>query len=100
VHLQAGPAFSRYCEASAKYTIGDAIGDPVADEILYALRQAGPDGMVRREISDLFSRNRSSDTITNALLFLFRYGKAQRRMKPNSSGRAYELWTATQHHTN
>ena len=62
-HLRAGLAFWRYCEASAKYIFGDALGDPIADEILRALRRLAPDGMTRSEISNLFGRNQSSERI-------------------------------------
>ena len=94
-HLRAGLAFWRYCEASAKYIIGDAIGDPVADEILYALRQVGPDGMTRAEIYRLFNSNKSSETIGSALNLLLRHGKVGRRMKPSvGKGRPTEIWVA------
>jgi hypothetical protein len=94
-HLRAGLAFWRYCEASARYIFGDAIGERTADEILLALRAAGPDGMTRRDIHDLFSHNKSSETIGNALNLLSRYSKVTRRMKPAPGrGRPTEIWIA------
>jgi hypothetical protein len=36
-----------YCEASALRIFGDSLGDPVADDILRALRQSGGNGMTR-----------------------------------------------------
>ena len=56
-HLKAALAVWRYCADSARYVFGDAVGDPVADELLEALR-ARPDGMTRTEIRDLFGRHR------------------------------------------
>jgi hypothetical protein len=39
-HLKAALAVWEYCEASAAHIFGDALGDPVADDILRALVQA------------------------------------------------------------
>ena len=50
VHLQAALALWRYCEASARYIFGDALGDPIADTIVQALRGTAG-GMTRTEIS-------------------------------------------------
>ena len=44
-HLRAALAVWEYCEASAARIFGNALGDPVADEILRALLQAGSAGM-------------------------------------------------------
>ena len=66
-HLKAALAIWEYCEASAAHIFGQALGDPVADEILRALQQAGADGMTRTAIRDLFGRNRSGDRIGAAL---------------------------------
>jgi hypothetical protein len=49
-HLEAALALWDYAEASARYMFGDATGDPVADQILEALRAAGREGMSRTEI--------------------------------------------------
>ena len=47
-HVTAALAVWRYCEASARFIFGDALGDPTADVILGALRSS--DGMSRDEI--------------------------------------------------
>ena len=44
-HLQAALEVWRYCFESAAYIFGDSLGDPMADEILRALRTAGSDGL-------------------------------------------------------
>jgi hypothetical protein len=93
-HLEAALAVWEYCEASAGYIFGDALGDPVADEILRALRQAGSAGMTRTAIRDLFSRNRSSDQIGVALGLLYNRGLA-RFEATSSGGRPSEKWYAT-----
>jgi hypothetical protein len=41
-----------YCEASARYVVGDLLGDPIVDTILRALRIAGPAGMSWTAIRD------------------------------------------------
>jgi hypothetical protein len=94
-HLRAALAFWRYCESSAKYIFGDALGDSLADEICQALRRAGPDGMTRTDISQLFWGNQSSGKIGAALLLLLKHNKARRRQKPsNGAGRPAEVWIA------
>ena len=50
-HLEGAMAIWAYCEASALRIFGDSLGDPVADDILRALRLSGPGGMTRTEIS-------------------------------------------------
>jgi len=93
-HLQAALAVWRYCEASARYIFGDAIGNTMADEILRVLRQVGRDGMTRTEISNLFGRNRSADRIGAALGLLLQHGKA-RRIPRGTQGRPVEVWIAS-----
>ena len=83
-HLAAALAVWDYCEASAKYVFGDATGDPVADEILTALRTAGSDGMTRTQIRDLFSRHRG-DRVGGALTALD--GCRARHPRPAGNGR-------------
>ena len=48
VHLRAGLALWEYAEASARFIFGDALGDPMADEILRALRN-NLDGLTRTQ---------------------------------------------------
>ena len=45
VHLEAGWALWRYCEASVLYIWGDATGDRDVDRLVAAVRQAGVDGL-------------------------------------------------------
>ena len=74
-HLLAALAVWDYCEASARFIFGDALGDPVADEILRALRQAGEEGMTRTAIREnLFQRNMPARRIQRACLFSWRPG--------------------------
>ena len=57
-HLEAAIALWGYSEASVRWIFGDALGDPIADEILRALRQAADAGMTRTQVRDLFGRHR------------------------------------------
>ncbi len=93
-HLRAANAFWRYCAASARYIFGDALGDPVADTIMAALRQAGPDGMTRWEINRLFSSNHTSSRVGQALLLLLRYQRARPMHRASTGGRPPEAWVA------
>ena len=95
VHLRAALAFWRYCEASAKHILGDFLGEPIADDILRALRQVGSDGMTRSEIYEMLGRNKSSETIGAALALLLKHNKASCRRKPTPGrGRPTEIWSA------
>jgi hypothetical protein len=92
-HLLAALALWDYSEKSARYVFGDATGDPVADQILEALRAAGKDGMTRTEISHLFGRNRSAERIAQALRLLLRTGRVRPKTQ-KTGGRQAERWFA------
>ena len=94
-HLRAALACWEYCESSAAYIFGDMLGDPVADEILLALRQAGSAGITRTAIRDLFGRHQSGDRIGAALALLTARGWARRTMQA-TAGRPSETWFATE----
>lgn len=93
-HLAAATAVVEYCRASVEYIFGDALGNPTADNILSALRQAGTKGMTRTEITNLLLRHSSSDQIASALQELSRRGLAFMRKDASTGGRAAETWTA------
>jgi hypothetical protein len=95
VHLRAALAVWEYCETSAARIFGNALGDPVADEIMRALRQAGSAGMTRTAIRDLFGRHRTSDRISVALELLSTKGRA-RMEKTSTDGRPCETWFAVE----
>jgi hypothetical protein len=91
-HLTAALALWEYCEASARYIFGQRLGDPVADELLSALRKHAQ-GMTRTEIRDWFQRNRKVQEIDRALLLLSKQGLI-RREDSQSGGRPVERWFA------
>jgi hypothetical protein len=92
-HLEAALAVWEYCELSAVHIFGDAIGDPVADEILRALQNT-PGGMTRTDINGLFGRHQSSERIGVALQLLATKGRARPETR-QTSGRPSEIWFAT-----
>ncbi len=92
VHLQAALALWQYCADSVRHIFGDSVGDPVADDILRALR--GSDGLTRTAISDLFGRNQSASKIGAALAMLVALGKVEYLQQRGEKGRPRELWRA------
>jgi hypothetical protein len=91
-HLTAALAVWEYCEASARYIFGQRLGDPIADELLTALRKH-PTGMTRTEIRDWFGRNRKAHEIDRGLTLLAKQGLA-RKEEWQSGGRPIERWFA------
>jgi hypothetical protein len=92
-HLLAGLAIWHYCEASAAHIFGDKLGDPLADEIQLALRQAGANGKTRTDIRNLFGRHETGDRIAASLELLKTHGRARAEEKP-TGGRPAETWFA------
>ena len=92
-HLRAALAVWEYCESSAAHIFSNMLGDPVADDILRALQQAGAAGMTRTAIRDLFGRNRSGDRISAALALLAVRGRARMDAR-ETAGRPTEIWFA------
>jgi hypothetical protein len=92
-HLLAALALWEYAEASARHVFGSSLGDPIADEILRAVRAAGQDGMTRTQIRDLFKRNCSAERIGAALDLLARRNLVRRRTQ-ETGGRPSEVWVS------
>jgi hypothetical protein len=94
-HLKAALAVWRYCEASARFVFGDALGDSTADEILRVLRQHA-EGMTRNDIREHFQHNTSSAEIARALSVLQEYGLArvEKDQTDGSPGRPTQRWFA------
>lgn len=92
-HLRAALAVWDYCRDSTACIFGDAVGDPLADELLAMLRGA-VDGLTRNEIRDRLGRNRPSDAIGRALGVLAHHALA-RCERESTAGRPAERWHAT-----
>ncbi len=93
-HLLAGLAIWQYCELSAAHVFGSALGDPMADELLRALRFAGNAGMTRTGIRDLFRRHKGAEQI-NAVLGRLLEGGYVRCEREQTDGRPAERWFVT-----
>ena len=93
VHLEAGLAVWKYCEASARHIFGDVLGDREADLILQTLRQ-DTNGMRKSDIFRLFGNHLPADTVGKALGELLRAGKVRREMHNTTGGRPREMWFA------
>jgi hypothetical protein len=91
-HLEAALALWEYSERSCRFIFGDATGNPDADAILAALRNA-PAGLSRTEISGILGRNRPAAVIARALDELAAMGlvRCERR---ETEGRSCEIWSA------
>lgn len=92
-HLMAALAVWEYAEASARYIFGDALGNPIADQILTQLR-AEPEGLTRTQIRDLFARHCKGPEIDAALRTLLQTGMARCQCE-QTDGRPVERWYAT-----
>lgn len=91
-HLLAALALWDYVEASISFIFGDALGDPVADQILAALRKNGP--MTQSDLANLFGRHIRSERLGGALQTLLLAGKA-RSWREATGGRDRLVWAAT-----
>jgi hypothetical protein len=93
--LMAALAVWQYCETSARFIFGEALGDATADEILGALRNR-PQGMSRTEIREHFQRNKRAEDIGRALVVLQEHGLARaiRSHEQDGPGRPTERWFA------
>jgi hypothetical protein len=94
-HLRAALALWEYVESSARFIFGDSLGDPIADEVLGALRNQ-PKGLTRTEIRDLFGRHKGAVTIGTALSTLAEHGLAS-SIEEKTSGRSIERWYSARH---
>jgi len=92
-HLNAALEVWRYAEDSCRYIFGNALGDPVADVILGALREA-PTGLTRTEISALFGRHKNAGQIDTGLNQLHELGKIGMRIE-ETAGRPSQRWALT-----
>lgn len=91
-HLTAALALWDYAHRSAAWALGQATGDPLAEQIHAALART-PDGLTRTQIRDLCHRNLPAKRIEQALATLAASGRAQQQ-RTITGGRPAERWTA------
>jgi len=92
-HLQAALALWDYAARSAAWALGQATGDPLAEQ-LHAALVRHPDGLTRTQLSDQLERHQPSSRIQQALDALAAAGRAH-HTKVLTAGRPAELWHAT-----
>ncbi len=85
-HLRAAQAVWAYSEATIAYVYGDSVGDDVADRLLAALRNAGPEGLDRQAQRDVFARNVPAPRIAQAREVLERKDLVITRSEPSAHG--------------
>lgn len=94
-HLLAALAVWDYASASARYLFGDRTGDPVADILLHALREAAPEGLARNAIrEDVFQKHTAAEKIDEATEMLVALGQVQ-VVKENTGGRPRHMLYST-----
>ncbi len=93
-HLAAALALWDYCEASARYTFGDAFANPAGEKLLEALK-AAPEGISRGDITTkVFGGNKPRAEINGLLSEMLTEGLVHRTRVKAERGRPKELWRA------
>jgi len=90
VHLEAAMALWAFCERSARFIFGDALGNPLADRLLQAIRGA-PDGLSRARMREVLSGHGTKSDVDAALSLLHELDLAH-RVKVPTGGRPTETW--------
>jgi len=89
-HLHAALALWDYTSRSARWALGQATGDPLAEQLHAALIRA-PDGLTRTQLSHHVHRNLPAEQLDRALQALTAAGRAT-HTKINTGGRPAERW--------
>jgi len=93
-HLQAALALWDYVARSAEWALGDATGDPLAEQVHRTLLD-NPGGLTLTQLHQSLQRNRPAAQIKEALGALKEADRAEtRKRKSPTGGRPAELWTA------
>ena len=92
-HLHAALALWDYTSRSARWALGQATGDPLAEQLHAALIRA-PDGLTRTQLSHHVHRNLPAEQLDRALQALAAAGRA-RHTRINTGGRPAERWHAS-----
>jgi len=89
-HIRAAWALWRYCRASAAFIFGESIGDPSADRLLLAIREAGQRGLDGRQRDRVFSGHATRREVAAAVDLLERRGLITREVV-ETGGRPIEV---------
>jgi hypothetical protein len=95
-HIEAALAVWRYVEASTRFVLGASLGDPIADAVLVALRDA-PDGLSRTDLHKLGNGHWTKAELATALGQLTNDALAAFVREKLGSGRPREIWFAAKY---
>jgi len=93
-HLKAALAVWEYCEQSAMLIFGQRLGDPTADRIMEAIRNAGEAGMSDTDIYGMFGGNKSANERNRAIDLLLNLGRIAKTTEA-TQGRPRTVYRAT-----
>jgi hypothetical protein len=91
-HLRAALALWRYVDGSVRFLFGDALGHPLADRLLKALRSQS-EGLTKTQIRDLLGRHARGREVDEGLDLLVQRGLA-RCQSTLTGGRPEQRWLA------
>jgi len=92
-HLKAALALWQYAARSATWALGQATGDPLAEQLHAALTRS-PEGLTRTQLSDLLDHHQPAKRIQQALDTLQAQGRAH-HTRILTAGRPAERWHTT-----
>jgi hypothetical protein len=93
-HLRAALSLWKYCERSTVLIFGKRLGDPTADRILEAIRNAGNTGLSANDIYELFGKHKSANERTRAVNLLLSLGHIKEDEPENTGGRPRKVYRA------
>jgi hypothetical protein len=93
VHLRAALGLWAYASESTALVFGDRLGDPLAEDVLRALRSVEAEGMTRSEIHGVHHHNNRPGEVARVLALLEERQLAFRE-KQQTRGRSAERWFA------
>jgi len=95
-HVLAAFAVWSYCRASAAFIFGDSLGNPLADKLLLALKDAGPEGLSGRQLDRAVGGHASKPELDAARDALTRRGLTTTHTV-ESGGRPIVVTVAREH---
>jgi hypothetical protein len=73
-HVEAAWAVRQYCRQSVAYIFGEATGNPIADKLLTAIADSGPEGIDTRGMDRALAGHVTAAQRYAALEYLYRRG--------------------------
>jgi hypothetical protein len=94
-HVESALAVWEYAEKSARLVFGELLGDPEADKLLAALREAEDGSMTRNEVRELFGRNKGAEELDRIRAVLLKEGRIRvARSREGAGKKPTERWYA------